>query len=198
MHQVAQHLYNAVESSEVCLRLYLMALQAADDTGLEGLAYEFAVQVGFWLQASADGRYAHIDKQCFVIYEESINDSKAQLQAITLIINTLHETRVFSEENYDTLITKAALHGAKLLKKGHQATAVAKASHLWWQSEIPSRPQGAKVRTCKQRRNMIIDLDTCSHWCETASGFSNACKSLCALPLHVSMNSPPCSSTSMR
>lgn len=46
MHQVAQHLYNTAESSEVCLRLYLLALQAADDAGLEGLAYEFAVQVG--------------------------------------------------------------------------------------------------------------------------------------------------------
>ena len=36
-------------------------------------------------------------------------------------------------DNYDTLITKAALHGAKLLKKPHQATAVHLASHLWWQ-----------------------------------------------------------------
>jgi vacuolar protein sorting-associated protein 35 len=27
------------------------------------------------------------------------------------------------------------LHGAKLLKKSHQATAVALASHLWWQTE---------------------------------------------------------------
>lgn len=36
-------------------------------------------------------------------------------------------------DNYDTLITKAALHGAKLLKKPHQALAVNLASHLWWQ-----------------------------------------------------------------
>lgn len=84
-------------------------------------------------------------QQCFTIYEESINDSKAQLQAIVLIISTLHGMRVFSEDNYDTLITKAALHGAKLLKKGHQSTAVAKASHLWWQTDIPGRKQGDKV-----------------------------------------------------
>ena len=45
IHQVASFLYNKVESSEICLRLYLLALQAADDTGIEGLAYEFAVQV---------------------------------------------------------------------------------------------------------------------------------------------------------
>lgn len=40
-------------------------------------------------------------------------------------------------DNYDTLITKAALHGAKLLKKSHQATAVGLASHLWWQEAQP-------------------------------------------------------------
>ena len=40
---------------------------------------------------------------------------------------------MFGVDNYDTLITKAALHGAKLLKKPHQATAVHLASHLWWQ-----------------------------------------------------------------
>ena len=74
--------------------------------------------------------------QAFTVYEDSISESRAQLQAITLIIGTLQGARVFSEDNYDTLITKAALHGARLLKKPHQATAVNLASHLWWQ-EIP-------------------------------------------------------------
>lgn len=40
-------------------------------------------------------------------------------------------------DNYDTLITKAALHGAKLLKKPHQATAVHLASHMFWQEAQP-------------------------------------------------------------
>lgn len=117
IHQVISTLYNSPsDSSDVCLRLYLLALQAADESELEEIAYEFAVQA-------------------FTIYEESISESRAQLQAITLIIQTLQQARVFSGDNYDTLITKAALHGAKLLKKGHQATAVMAASHLWWQSE---------------------------------------------------------------
>ncbi|SGY56802.1 BQ5605_C006g04174 [Microbotryum silenes-dioicae] len=116
MHQCTSVLYNKVESSEICLRLYLLALSAADEANLEELAYEFAVQA-------------------FTIYEESISESRAQLQAITLIIGTLQATRVFGMDNYDTLITKAALHGAKLLKKGQQATAVALASHLWWQTD---------------------------------------------------------------
>ncbi|MBW0509769.1 hypothetical protein O181_049484 [Austropuccinia psidii MF-1] len=116
IHQVLSVLYNRVESSEICLRLYLQALQVADGAGLEELAYEFAVQA-------------------FTIYEESISESRAQLQAIVLIIGALQCSRVFGADNYDTLITKAALHGAKLLKKSHQATAVALASHLWWQTE---------------------------------------------------------------
>lgn len=122
IHQATSILYNKVESSsDICLRLYLLSLSAADETGLEELAYEFAVQA-------------------FTIYEESISESRAQLQAIVTIISTLQVTRVFGEDNYDTLITKAALHGAKLLKKGQQATAVALASHLWWQTEsVPGR-----------------------------------------------------------
>lgn len=76
--------------------------------------------------------------QAFTVYEDNISESRAQLQAITLIINTLQGAKVFGEENYDVLITKAALHGAKLLKKPHQATAVHLASHLWWQTAPPT------------------------------------------------------------
>lgn len=128
IHSSTAFLYNKVESSESCLRLYLLALSSADECGLEELAYEFAVEA-------------------FTIYEDSISESRAQLQAITLIIGTLQTTQVFSEDNYDTLITKAALHGAKLLKKGQQATAVALASHMWWQSD---RREGAPLRDGKR------------------------------------------------
>ncbi|GAA6009377.1 retromer subunit VPS35 [Rhodotorula paludigena] len=123
IHQCTSILYNKVEASDVCLRLYLLALAAADETGHEELAYEFAVQA-------------------FTIYEESISESRAQLQAITAIVGALQLARVFGDDNYDTLITKAALHGAKLLKKGQQATAVALASHLWWQMDLPGREPG--------------------------------------------------------
>ncbi|GAA5980497.1 hypothetical protein JCM11641_003413 [Rhodosporidiobolus odoratus] len=140
IHQCTSLLYNQVDAaSATCLRLYLLALQAADTTGHEELAYEFAVQA-------------------FTIYEESISESRAQLQAIAAIVGTLQRTRVFGEDSYDTLITKAALHGAKLLKKGQQATAVGLASHLWWQMELglgeeektPYR-DGKRVLECLQK-----------------------------------------------
>lgn len=118
VHQLITVMYNHVESSEIALQLNLLAAQAADECGLEELSYEFYVQA-------------------FTVYEESISESRSQLQAIGLVISTLFRTRVFGPDNYDTLITKAALHGAKLLKKPHQAAAVMMASHLWWQTETP-------------------------------------------------------------
>ena len=119
-------LYHKVEAPEICLHLFLVAAQVADDCRLEELAYEFFVQA-------------------FVIYEESISESRAQLSAITGVISGLQTTRVFGNDNYDTLITKAALHGSKLLKKSHQATAVLFASHMWWQEAVPGRPKDDRV-----------------------------------------------------
>jgi len=126
VHQVISALYNKVEASDLCLQLFLLAAQVADECGLEELAYEFFVQA-------------------FVIYEESISESRAQLQAITAIITALQTSRVFGTDNYDTLITKAALHGSKLLKKPHQATAVFYASHMWWQGEVPGKERDDRV-----------------------------------------------------
>lgn len=127
IHQLISILYHKVEAPETCLRLFLLAAQVADDCRLEELTYEFFVQA-------------------FVIYEESISESRAQLQAITGIISALQTSRVFGTDNYDTLITKAALHGSRLLKKSHQATTVLYASHMWWQGVVPGREGNDKVR----------------------------------------------------
>ncbi|KAK0461433.1 vacuolar protein sorting-associated protein 35 [Desarmillaria tabescens] len=100
----------------IALRLFLLSAQIADECGFEDLTYD--------------------------LYVQAFSDSRAQLQAITLIIGTLSGAKVFGTDNYDTLITKAALHGAKLLKKSHQATAVGLASHLWWQ-DLPTSSETA-------------------------------------------------------
>lgn len=122
--------------------------------------------------------------QAFTIYEESISESRSQLQAITLIIGTLQTARVFGADNYDTLITKAALHGAKLLKKGQQATAVALASHLWWQTEVVGREgKGDKVRlecccsrSILRKRGLTISGLIFRLLIETGSAFSSVFK----------------------
>ncbi|KAF8887818.1 vacuolar protein sorting-associated protein 35 [Infundibulicybe gibba] len=118
VRQLTSILATQVEAPTIALRLFLLSAQIADECGFEDLTYDLYVQA-------------------FSVYEDNISESRAQLQAITLIIGTLAGAKVFGVDNYDTLITKAALHGAKLLKKSHQATAVGLASHLWWQEAIP-------------------------------------------------------------
>ncbi|KAI5992939.1 vacuolar protein sorting-associated protein 35-domain-containing protein [Pisolithus albus] len=84
--------------------LFLFTAQIASKCGPEfaDLAYDFYVQT-------------------FSVCEHSISESCAQLAAITIIIGTLQSSQLcLSADAYDTLITKAALHGAKLLKKPHQ------------------------------------------------------------------------------
>jgi len=119
IRQLTSILATTVDAPNIALRLFLLSAQIADESGFEDLTYDFYVQA-------------------FSVYEDSISESRAQLQAITLIIGTLAGAKVFGLDNHDTLITKAALHGAKLLKKSHQATAVGLASHLWWQEALPS------------------------------------------------------------
>jgi vacuolar protein sorting-associated protein 35 len=115
------NLYTRVNgAADLCLRLFISCGQTADQSGFEEVAYEFFAQA-------------------FTIYEEAISDSKAQFQAVCIFAGALHETRNFSKENYDTLITKCAQHGSKLLKKPDQCRAVYLASHLWWASPIPAR-----------------------------------------------------------
>ncbi|KIY47630.1 vacuolar protein sorting-associated protein 35 [Fistulina hepatica ATCC 64428] len=134
LRQLTSILAVQVDAPTIALRLFLLAAQVADECGFEDLTYDLYVQA-------------------FSVYEDSISESRSQLQAITLIIGTLCGARVFGVDNYDTLITKAALHGAKLLKKSHQATAVSLASHLWWQEPPPPYPHqdSKRVLECLQK-----------------------------------------------
>lgn len=127
MHSSLSQLYSRVNgSAELCLRLFVACGQIADQTGAEEVSYEFFAQA-------------------FTIYEEAISDSRAQFQAVCVIAGALHETRNFGKENYDTLITKCALHGSKLLKKPDQCRAVYLASHLWW--AVPNAARGETEET---------------------------------------------------
>ncbi|KAI9510629.1 vacuolar protein sorting-associated protein 35 [Russula earlei] len=128
VRQLTSILATQVDAPVIALRLFLLAAQIADECGFEDLAYDLYVEA-------------------FTVYEEGISESRAQLQAITLVIGTLQGARVFGADNYDTLITKAALHGAKLLKKSHQASAVHLASHMWWQEISTSAPERADLAT---------------------------------------------------
>jgi len=129
VHSALSTLYTRVSSpgaAELALRLLCAAGQTADATGFEEVAYEFFAQA-------------------FTIYEDAVSDSKAQFQAVCVIASALHQTRQFGRENYDTLITKCALHGSKLLRKPDQCRAVYLASHLWWATPMPGDAEGEEA-----------------------------------------------------
>jgi vacuolar protein sorting-associated protein 35 len=151
--QILNALYTRVPGfNDAALRLYTACGQVADQTGHEEISYEFFAQA-------------------FTVYEEAISDSRAQFQAVCIMASALSTTRNFGRENYDTLITKCALHGSKLLKKPDQCRAVYLASHLWWKTEIrvlgDEDPKdlyrdGKRVLECLQRALRVADacMDT--------------------------------------
>ncbi|KAI1430616.1 vacuolar protein sorting-associated protein 35 [Xylaria sp. CBS 124048] len=149
MHSSISALYTRVNGSgaaELALRLFTACGQTADMVAFEEVAYEYFAQA-------------------FTVYEEAISDSKAQFQAVCIIASTLHQTRNFGKENYDTLITKCALHGSKLLRKPDQCRAVYLASHLWWAMPIAASEEsdeklyrdGKRVLECLQRALRVAD-----------------------------------------
>nr|XP_043615373.1 vacuolar protein sorting-associated protein 35B-like [Erigeron canadensis] len=127
-----------VPAPELALRLYLQCAEAANDCDLEPVAYEFFTQA-------------------FVIYEEEIADSKAQVTAIHLIIGTLQRTNVFGVENRDTLTHKATGYSAKLLKKPDQCRAVYACSHLFWVDDQDGIKDGERVLLCLKRALRIAN-----------------------------------------
>ena len=160
MHQTLTQLYTRVNpaAAELCLRLFVSCGQIADQCGFEEFAYEFLAQA-------------------FTIYEDSVSDSRAQFQAVCIIAGALQQTRGFGKENYDTLITKAALHGSKLLKKPDQCRAVYLASHLWWAIEIPGKEEDSANVRCSSCSRIGSGLTICSST-EMANVSLNVCSVL--------------------
>ncbi|KAI8913261.1 vacuolar protein sorting-associated protein 35 [Gorgonomyces haynaldii] len=130
---------------QMALNLYLAAAESADKAKQEEMCYEFFVQA-------------------FLVYEEAISESRAQFRAINLIIATLHSTTVFGYENYETLITKSAIHCARLLRRVDQCRGLVLASHLFWadasverDEDKPVYQDGKRVLECLQKALKISD-----------------------------------------
>ncbi|XP_016445912.1 vacuolar protein sorting-associated protein 35A [Nicotiana tabacum] len=129
---------SSVPVPELSLRLYLECAEAANDADLEPVAYEFFTQA-------------------YILYEEEISDSKAQVTAIHLIIGTLQRMHVFGVENRDTLTHKATGYSAKLLKKPDQCKAVYSCSHLFWVDDQDNIKDGERVLLCLKRALRIAN-----------------------------------------
>ncbi|KAL5754415.1 hypothetical protein ACOSP7_022635 [Xanthoceras sorbifolium] len=137
LNQTIETLYG-VPAPELALRLYLQCAEAANDCELEPVAYEFFTQA-------------------YILYEEEISDSRAQVTAMHLIIGTLQRMHVFGVENRDTLTHKATGYSAKLLKKPDQCRAVYACSHLFWVDDQDNMKDGERVLLCLKRALRIAN-----------------------------------------
>ncbi|KAM3394479.1 vacuolar protein sorting-associated protein 35A [Capsicum galapagoense] len=137
LNQIIEAL-SSVPVPELALRLYLECAEAANDSDLEPVAYEFFTQA-------------------YILYEEEISDSKAQVTAIQLIIGTLQRMHIFGVENRDTLTHKATGYSSKLLKKPDQCKAVYSCAHLFWVDDQDSIKDGERVLLCLKRALRIAN-----------------------------------------
>ncbi|KAK8703028.1 hypothetical protein V6N13_021359 [Hibiscus sabdariffa] len=127
-----------IPAPELALQLYLQCAEAANDCDLEPVAYEFFTQA-------------------YILYEEEISDSRAQITAIHLIIGTLQRMHVFGVENRDTLTHNATGYSAKLLRKPDQCRAVYACSHLFWVDDQDNVKDGERVLLCLKRALRIAN-----------------------------------------
>lgn len=125
---------------ELALRLFVHAAQISDRCNYNDISYEYIVQA-------------------FIAYEEEIADSKAQFAAIILMVASLQTFVNLSPENWDTLVTKATQHCAKLLKKPDQCRAVYQCAHVFWPSDEKqsSLRDEKRVLACLQRSLKIAN-----------------------------------------
>ncbi|WZZ02848.1 hypothetical protein YC2023_088769 [Brassica napus] len=137
LNQIIEALPSA-PSPDLAFRLYLQCAEAANKCDEEPIAYEFFTQA-------------------YILYEEEISDSKAQVTALQLIIGTLQRMHVFGVENRDTLTHKATGYSAKLLKKPDQCRAVYACSHLFWLQDQETIQDGERVLRCLKRALKIAN-----------------------------------------
>ncbi|AET39953.1 retromer subunit VPS35 Ecym_5180 [Eremothecium cymbalariae DBVPG len=139
-----------VSCSDMIFKLNLQTAAIADHLGLSEISYDFFTQA-------------------FTVFEESLNDSRTQFQAIVNMAQVLQKTRsLYVENHYDVLVTRCTLYGSKLLRKQDQCRAVYLCSHLWWATEIPLigeeegitktfYREGKRVLECLQRSLRVAD-----------------------------------------
>ncbi|KAL3144750.1 hypothetical protein ABBQ38_001871 [Trebouxia sp. C0009 RCD-2024] len=168
-----------VPVAELALQLYLQAAHSASEVArLEMITYEFM-------------------EQAFILYEEAIPDSKAQVTALQSIVGTLHRCRIFTAENRDVLVHKATGYSAKLLKKADQCRAVCTCSHLFWQEDEASQPDSDSAEpssTGTSETNdvqpLVQDSDNVLSCLKRALKIANAAQQQLAVALKASDTSP--------
>jgi len=144
----------APSNPELAFKLYLEIAVATDS-----LAYSTQQH---YTSSSAEFTSIAYDflTQAFLVYEDEISESNAQIRAITSIVGSLLSCKTFEKTDYEALITKTAQYSAKLLKKPDQCRMVCLCSRLFYVGgkddvNIYRNPQ--RVLECLQRGLKIAD-----------------------------------------
>lgn len=162
-------LYNKTDDYDLVFKLNLQCAAIADQLELSEITYDFI-------------------SQSFAVYEEQLNESKTQFQALVYMAQCLQKKRsLYIEDYYNNLIVRCTLHASKLLTKQDQCRAVYLCSHLWWATEISVigeeegvtetfNRDGKRVLECLQRSlrvsDSIMDNTQC---CELMVEILNRC-----------------------
>jgi|Transcript_56467 vacuolar protein sorting-associated protein 35 len=136
---------------EIAMQLWLLAATMASRCDEEGnyepICYEFLTQA-------------------LLVFEEEINDSKKQFDAIHQLIGTYAKLECLEDENRENVTGKIVQHSQKLLKKPMQCRAIAACANLYITTD------GTKVLQCCQKALKICDASVtqdpkvCGLWVE--------------------------------
>lgn len=135
------------------LFLLQTAVELADlsTPGSADIAFQVIVQCGC---AAADAGFEEVGLDCleraFMLYEESMANSKSQLTAICSACGALQRCTNFSADNRGVLVSKLKSYSGGLLSKADQSTASLRCAHLYWQDEGGVRLD-EEVFKCLQR-----------------------------------------------
>ena len=116
----------ATNQPELAFKLYLEIAVATDL-----LAYSTR-SINLNSSAEFSGIAYDFLTQAFLVYEDEISESKAQIRSITSIVGSLLSCKTFERADYEALITKTAQYAAKLLKKPDQCRMVCLCSRLFY------------------------------------------------------------------
>jgi vacuolar protein sorting-associated protein 35 len=114
------------------LRMHLEASVVADRTQCVDFSYEYL-------------------SKAYLLFEEQIVDSRAQVAVLTIFTNTLCSLRNMPDDTYDALAARVSLYGLKLLKRIDQCRCIYNASHMFGK-HAPQR-----VLECLQKSIRIAD-----------------------------------------
>jgi len=139
--ELAFKLYLEIAAATDLLSFSVKTSSASSSTEFSSIAYDFLTQA-------------------FLVYEDEITDSAAQVRAITSIVGTLLSCRTFEKTDYEALITKTAQYSAKLLKKPDQCRMVCLCSRLFYaggKDAVNTYHNPQRVLECLQRGLKIAD-----------------------------------------